>query len=82
MTYTLKTGEINYIDEMIGYYERNGLDSEQYTFEVIQGRGRFNKVVATYTLQGTRSAAGFIDKVTGAMYRSASWSAPAKTRIV
>lgn len=77
----MKTGELNYIDEMKKDFKRSGLDNSNYDFEVIQGRGRYNKVVAIYKLQGSRSAAGFIDRTTGAMYRAASWSKPAKTRI-
>lgn len=81
MTYTLKPGELNYIDIMKSDYSRTGLDPDKYTFEIVQGRGRYNKLVATYTLQNARCAAAFIDRTTGAMYKAASWSTPAKTRI-
>ena len=78
----MKANEINYLDEIAKDFKRTGLDTSNYTFETIQGRGRYTKVVAIYTLQGSRSAAAFIDKQTGSMFRAASWSAPAKTRIV
>jgi hypothetical protein len=86
----MKTGEINYIDIVKSHEASNGLTPEYYHYEVIQGRGRYNKVVArdylrfsdepTQIAKGGRAVA-FIDRVTGALYKAASWSKPAKTRI-
>lgn len=77
----MKTGELNYLDIIKEHYNRSGLTADDYTFEVITGRGRYNKVVATAKFGASRCAAAFIDRTTGSMFKAASWSAPAKTRI-
>lgn len=45
------------------------------TVEVIEGK-KYWKIVCVNA--GSRSSRGFIDKETGAIYKSASWNAPAK----
>jgi hypothetical protein len=62
-------------------YFKTGLDPENYRFEYREGRGRFDKIVAVYILQESRSAAAFFEKTTGHIFRAASWSQAAKTRI-
>jgi hypothetical protein len=86
----MKTGELNYLDIVKNYERSVGLDPENYFYEVREGRGRYNKIVARDYLRFSDEptaiekhgrAVAFIDKQTGHMFRSASWSAPAKTRL-
>lgn len=86
----MKTGEVNYLDIIKDYERRVGLHPEYYHYEVRQGRGRYNKVVARDLLRFSDEptsiakhgrAVAFIDRETGHVVRAASWSAPAKTRI-
>ena len=79
--YELKTGELNYLDIVKDHYNRNGLGADNYEWEVKQGRGRYNKVVATAKFGASRHAVAFIDKQTSHVLNAASWSAPARTRI-
>lgn len=82
MTYQLKQGEINYLDEAQAYYNRNGISADGFEWELREGRGRYNKIVATAKFGASRCPVAFIDKVTGSMFVAGSWSQPAKTRIV
>jgi hypothetical protein len=86
----MKTGELNYLDIVKNYERSVGLNPEHYFYEVREGRGRYNKIVArdylrfsdepTSISRGGRAVA-FIDKQTSFMFRAASWSKPAKTRL-
>ena len=85
----MKTGEVNYIDIIKDYESRHGLDTTRYHYDVRQGRGRYNKVTCAdiidmdgnrYLAKGRRAAA-FIDRTTGHVFKAASWSKPARTRI-
>ena len=77
--YTLKTGERNFLQEIMNYEHSVGLNPKGYEYELIQGRGRYNKVVASCA--GSRRAVAFIDKQTSHIFVAGSWSKPAKTRI-
>ena len=77
----MKTGELNYIEVVKDYENKTGLNSDNYVYDVIEGRGRYNKVVAEAKLGLSRRAVAFIDKQTSHVFRAASWSKPAKTRI-
>lgn len=86
----MKTGELNYIDLVKQYESSVGLDVSYYHYEIREGRGRYNKIVArdilrfsdnpTSLSEGGRAVA-FIDKQTSHLFKAASWSKPAKTRI-
>lgn len=87
----MKTGEINYLDEVKKYETSVGLDTSNYYYEVREGKGKYNKVVARDYMRFSDEplsvakhgrAVAFIDRTTGSMFRAASWSAPAKTRII
>lgn len=78
----MKQGEIDYLQEIRNYEYRVGLDPENYNYEVKTGRGRYNKVIATAYFGDSRRAVAFIDRTTGSMFKAASWSQPARTRIV
>lgn len=77
----MKTGELNYLDIVKNHYTHAGLDPDSYEWELREGRGRYNKIVATAKLGASQHAVAFIDKVTGSMFKAASWSQPAKTRL-
>lgn len=81
MNYQLKQGEIDYLQEVRNHEFRSGLDPENYSYELIEGRGRYNKIVATALFGDSRRAVAFIDKQTSHMFKAASWSQPARTRI-
>ena len=76
----MKTGELNYIQLVKNYEFGYGLDPERYDYHLVEGRGRYNKVVATQ-LSGSRRAVAFIDKATSHMFVAGSWNKPARTRI-
>jgi len=77
----MKQGELNYIDVVKDYENRVGISSDNYEYEVREGRGRYNKVVANDKDGSSRRAVAFIDKQTSHVFKAGSWSAPAKTRI-
>jgi hypothetical protein len=69
----LQTGEnTNYHEECIADL-KNGKCNYDFTFE--SGR-KYHKIVMNDGTQ--RSCHAFVDKKTGQIYKSASWSAPAK----
>jgi hypothetical protein len=79
----MKTGELDYIQLVKNYEFGVGLDPERYDYELIEGRGRYNKVVASDRpgFGQSRRAVAFIDKQTSHMLRAGTWSKPARTRI-
>lgn len=78
----MRQGGIDYLQEVRNYEWRVGLDPEIYEYSLVEGRGRYNKVVAEDHNKTSRRAVAFIDKQTSHMFRAASWSQPARTRIV
>jgi len=69
------------IDKVQEYERRHGIDPSNYDWELITGRGRFDKIVATAKLGDSRRASAFVEKETGMVYVAGAWSKPAKTRI-
>lgn len=62
--------------QIVKNYEfSTGLDPERYDYELVNGRGRYNRVVASD--KGSRRAVAFVNKVTGSIFKAASWSQPA-----
>lgn len=58
-----------------------GLDPENYEYTLLNGRGRYNKVIAEDFNKTSRRAVAFQDKQTGHIFKAGSWSQPARTRI-
>jgi len=81
---------MDYLEQVKKYESSVGLDTSVYHYEIREGRGRYNKVVARDILRFSDEptsiakhgrAVAFIEKETGRVYRAGSWSAPAKARI-
>lgn len=77
----MKTLELNYLDIVKEYEANYGLDTSSYDYEVVIGRGKYNKVVATNKMGDSKRAVAFIHRVTSHMFVAGSWSSPAKKRI-
>ena len=76
----MKQGELDYIQLVKNYEFNYGLDPERYDYHLVEGRGRYNKIVATQ-LSGSRRAVAFIDKENSHLLVAGGWSKPARTRI-
>ena len=80
----MKNGELDYLQLVRNYEFGYGLDPENYDYELREGRGRYNKIVAKDVNRGELGsvrAVAFVDKVTSHMFVAGSWSTPAKRRI-